>query len=70
MARPIVLVEATAKSAATLHVDKTNIHTSGLPVYTHSDEVRDENTLPGDFPVFKSLIAFERYVQEHTGVSS
>ena len=65
-----VLVEETAKSAATHHINKTYIYTSGLLVYTHSDEVRDENTpLQGDFPVLKSRIAFERYVQEHTGVS-
>ena len=63
------LVEATAKSAATHQVAKTYIYTSGILVYTHSEEVRDENSpLPGDFPFFKGRIAFERYVQSHTGV--
>ena len=63
------LVEATAKSAATHQVAKTYIYTSGGLVYSHSEAVQDENTpLPGDFPVFKARIAYERYVQSHTGV--
>ena len=63
------LLDATVKSAAALQVTKTYIYTSGLLVYTHSEEVRDENSpLPGDHPVFKGRIAFEREVLEHNGV--
>lgn len=63
------LVEATAKSAATHHVEKTYIYTSGVLCYDNSELVRDENSpLPGDLPVFKARIGFERYVQEHTGL--
>jgi len=64
------LLDATVKSAAALQVTKTYIYTSGILVYTHSaEEVRDENSpLPGDHPVFKGRIAFEREVLDHTGV--
>ena len=63
-----ILVEATAKSA-THQVAKTYIYTSGILVYTHSEDVRDENTsLHGDFPFFEGRIAFEQYVRCHTGV--
>jgi len=64
-----ILVEATAKSAAAHHVAKTYIYTSGTLIYPHSEEIRDENSpLSGDFPITKGRIAFERYVQTHTGL--
>jgi len=64
-----ILIEATAKSAAVHQVNKTYIYTSGVLVYSHSEEVNDENTpVTGDNPVFKGRIDFERHVQGHTGV--
>lgn len=63
------LLEATAKSGATIGVSKTYIYTSGVLVYAHSEEVRDENSpLPGDHDFFKARIAFENETLKHTGV--
>jgi len=62
-------LDATVKSAAALQVTKTYIYTSRILVYTHSEEVRDENSsLPGDHPAFKARIELEREVLSHTGV--
>ena len=50
-------------------VKKTFIYTSGVLAYTHSDEVRDENTpATSDFPFVKARRRFEQDLLSHPEV--
>jgi len=50
-------------------VKTTFIYTSGVLAYTHSDEVRDENTpATSDFPFVKARRRFEQDLLSHTEV--
>lgn len=63
------LLEATTKSAEAHGTTKTYIYTSGVLVYAHANEWRDEtHPLPGDFDFFKGRIAFENIVLSQTKV--
>ena len=64
-----LLLEAAAKLGDAQGVKKTFIYTSGLLVYTDSQEWRDENTQPNSPAPFKSRIDFETAVRSHPGVS-
>jgi len=65
------LLNVTAEFAQEASVVKTYIYTSGVLVYPHGENVRDETfSMKSDdlAPIFKGRVAFENEVLSHTGV--